>query len=273
MNHTVKTCFRITLLSALALLYAAQAFAVRPFLADDAETVKPLKGVVEIKGTYNTDEETSGRIKERSSNEFEVKAVTGLYKHIDLTVIASGVVEEREKEDSVLIDRKRDGWNDLIVESKYNFLEYEGFLFTAKPTFFIPIGTNTNSKRLSDGKWGFGGTLIASKTFAEKYTLIANASYLRHNYSTAEQKDERRSDIWNATFAAEAEVLHNLKVVADFSVATNQDRRFTSELLSYALVGFEYEVCRNFGVFTAGKFGLTKPSIDMAALYGISIKF
>jgi hypothetical protein len=270
MKQTLKTCFRIILLSSLALLYAAQAFAVRPFLADDAETVKPLSGVVEFRGLYNADEATPGGIKtETSSNELEMKAVTGLCKHIDLSIIASGVVNERVKEDGVLRDR-RDGWNDLIVESKYNFFEHDGFLLTVKPTILIPIGTFTRG--LSDGEWGAGGTLIASKTFAEKYTLIANASYLRHNYRDAVMKDELRPDIWSGVLAAEAEVMHGLKVNTDFSVSTNQEKA-TGDVVSYALAGAEYEFCRNFSAFAAGKFGLNRPSIDMAALYGVSIKF
>jgi len=216
MKQSLKTCCRVALLSTVAFLYAAQAFAVRPFLADDAETVKPLKGVVEFKGTYNSDEETTNGVKrEQSSNEFELKAVTGLYKNLDLSVIASGIVDERVKEDGVLRD-KRDAWNDLIVEMKYNFFEHDGYLVTIKPTFQIPIGTY--SKGASDERWGYDGTLIASKTFAEKYTLLANASYFRHDYRTDTQMGTLRLNIWSGVIAAEAEVMHGLKLVTDLSM-------------------------------------------------------
>lgn len=274
-NSTMKY-LRTTVLAALVTLAASQAFAARPFLADDAETSKPGKGLLEVKGAFIADKQgIDGITVERSANEFEGKLAVGVVNNLEAALIVGGVANERTTVASFFtITDNSDGFKDLAIELKYKAIDNNGLKVAIKPTIIVPTGTA--SKGFSDGRLGYGGTLIASKNIGH-LTLLANASYLYHDYRDIVMKDEKRAEIWSGAIGAEMEVCHNVKLVADASINNNTEKSNdivpNQEVQSYLLVGAEYEIGHHFALFGAGKFGLTKVSEDVTALYGFSVKF
>lgn len=159
----------------------------------------------------------------------------------------------------------------MTVELKYAFAELAGISFAVKPSIIMPTGKY--SAGLSEGRWQFGTTLIATKELEDgKYALHANQGYEHHDYRTEEVKKSTRSDLWSGSIAGEAEVAKGLIVVVDLDLATNTDKA-SNEFPVYILAGARYEINDHLDINFGFKLGLTKPEDDLAALYGIVLKF
>lgn len=267
---SLKTRNKILTLACFAMT-AVPAFAGPPLATDDTGTVDVGKVEVELNGAYTYDKERSGGFMTTSStSDAEMKITTGLYNDLGISLAIPYTFSERVKEDGQLINTT-DGFGDMTLEVKYAFAELAGVTFAVKPAVVIPTGKY--SAGLSEGRWQFGGTLIASKEFEDgKYALHANAGYEHHDYRTADQRASDRSSFWSGSIAGEAEVGKGLFAVADVGLSTTADRS-TSELTAYALVGARYELNDYLDLNAGIKFGLTRPEDDIAALYGVVLKF
>ena len=266
------TALRTTIIClSLALLTAGSAFAGPPLITDDTGTVEVGKVEIELNGSSPYDKEiTAGVTTKNNTLDTEMKVTTGLYKNLGISLAIPYTVSARVMEDGQLAS-KADGFGDMTLEIKYAFAELAGISFAVKPSILMPTGKY--SAGLSEGRWQFGTTLIATREFEDgKYALHANLGYERHDYRTREIRESTRSDIWSGSIAGEAEVAKGLIVVADFGLATNPDKG-SNDLPVYALTGVRYEISDFMDINAGVKFGLTKPEDDVTALYGIVLKF
>ena len=266
------TALRTTTIAlSIALLSAGSALAGPPLVTDDAGTVDVGKMEIELNGSYTHDKEkTAGVTAKNSSSDAEMKVTTGLYKNLGISLAVPYTVSQRTKEDGQLMS-KADGFGDMTLEIKYAFAELAGIIFAVKPTMIIPTGDYDDG--LSDDRWQFGGTLIATKEFSDgKYALHANLGYEHRSYRTDETTESNRSDFWSWSIAGETEIAQGLFAVADFGIATTADKS-VSEPFVYALTGARYEINDYLDVNAGIKFGLSRPEDDLTALYGMVLKF
>lgn len=253
------------------LAFALPAFAAPPLISDDAGTVDVGKVEIELNNSYARDSENENGVKIRGEVfDSELKVTTGLYKDLGISLAIPYVFSDRTRENGVLTD-DLDGFGDMTLEVKYRFIELAGINFTIKPTVLIPTGKY--SAGLSEGRWQFGGTLIATREFDDgKYALHANLGYEHRHYRTDEMKEDNRRDLWSGSLAAEIRMLKELIAVVDFGLATSKERS-TDELFAYALTGVRYEVNTYLDIDAGVKVGLTRPEDDLAILYGLVLKF
>lgn len=265
-----------TIALSLSMIIAGSALAGPPLATDDTGTVEVGKLEIELNGSYSDDSETAFGVTTRCNrSDAELKVATGLYNNLGISVALPYNINERIREDDRLIGRS-DGLGDMTIELKYTIAELAGISFATKPAVIKPaviIPTGKYSAGLSEGRWQFGGTLIATREFEEgRYALHANLGYRHHNYRTAELRESTRSDIWSGSLAGEMEVAKGLFAVADFGLATTADRS-TRQLSTCALTGVRYEINDHLNLNAGVKFGLTRPEDDLTVLYGIVLKY
>lgn len=266
------TVLRISFIAIyFTLLIAGSALAGPPLATDDAGTVAVGKLEIELNGSYSADSETAFGVTTRCNRSAaELKVATGLYKHLGISVALPYNINERVREDDRLVGRS-DGLGDMTLEIKYALAELAGISLAIKPAVIIPTGKY--SAGLSEGRWQFGGTLIATREFEDgRYALHANLGYQRHNYRTAELEESSRSDIWSGSIAGEMEMAKSLFVGADFGLATTTGKS-TRQLSACILTGARYEINNHLDINAGVKIGLTRPEDDLTALYGIVLKF
>jgi len=254
-----------------AMLTAASALAAPPLATDDAGTVEVGKAEIELNGSYIHDKEQAhGITAKRSVSETEIKLTTGLFKNTGISLALPYTISERIKEDGQLVG-SADGFGDMTLELKYTFAELSGVNLAIKPTLIIPTGKY--SAGLSEGRWQAGGTLIASREFADgAYALHANLGYEYHSYRTEDLRQTSRSNIWSGSIAGEAEVAKGLFAVADFGLATSADKT-TRQVSAYALTGVRYALNDQLDVNAGVKFGITRTEDDVTAVYGVTLKY
>lgn len=259
-NFFLSFCF--------ATLTATQALAGPPLATDDAGTVEVGKVEIELNGSYGFDKQAANGSTTRSNTvDGELKLTTGLYKDLGIALALPYTFKARSNTDGDVSNL--DGFGDMTLELKYRFAELAGIQFAIKPSMIMPTGSY--GKGLSEGRWQFGGTLIATKEFMDgAYALHANLGYEYHHYRA--DADLQRSNIWSGSIAGEAEVLKGLFAVADFGLAGNPDKG-SSELPVYALTGVRYQLNDRIDINAGIKFGLTRPETDLTALYGLVLKF
>ena len=255
----------------LLLLMVTTAYAGPPMITDDAGMVDVGKVEIELNSSYIHDKESINGISvRRDVFDGDTKLTTGLYKNLGISLTIPYTFSDRTKEDGTLTDRA-DGFGDLTAELKYAFAELAGITFAAKPSVTMPTGKNNAS--LSEGRWQFGGTLIASREFDDStYALHSNLGYIQHDYRTDEAKACNRSNVWFGSLAGEAKVFKGFTAVAELGLSTTQDST-TNELTSFAQVGARYEVNEHMDIDAGLKLGLTKPEDDLTVHYGIVLKF
>jgi len=261
----------ITIALSLSMMIAGSALAGPPLATDDAATVDVGKVEIELNGSYTEDRETAfGVTTKCRTADAEMKITTGLSKNLGISLALPYNINDRITQNDQLVG-KSDGFGDMTFELKYVFAELAGISFAIKPIVIIPTGKY--SAGLSEGRWQFGGNLIATKEFDDgKYALHANLGYEHHSYRTDEISAATRSNLWSGSIAGEMEVAKGLFAVADFGVATTADRS-TSQLSACVLSGARYEINNHLDINAGVKLGLTRPEDDLTALYGIVLKF
>ncbi len=264
----MKTLHATTLALCFALTTAGTALAGPPLATDDAGTVDVGKVEIELNSSYGYDKHTAdGSTTKTTTVDGEVKITTGLYKDLGISLAIPYLFNERSSVDGDVSNV--DGFGDMTLEVKYTFAELGGVALAIKPSVIMPTGKYSAS--LSEGRWQFGSTMIATKEFADgAYALHANLGYEYHHYR--EDDGSQHRNLWSGSIAGEAEVAKGLFAVADFGLATNPDKT-SNELPVYALTGLRYEINDHLDVDAGIKFGLTKPETDLTAVYGLVLKF
>jgi Putative MetA-pathway of phenol degradation len=258
-------------LGVCAMLLAPQAFASHPLITDDAGVVEVKHAEIELNGAYNYNKHNDGGVTSRyESNEAELKITTGIYKDLHAAITVPYTINAWSSDDNIMAGRAS-GFGDMTFELKYKMLELYGVDFTIKPYTFIPTGKR--SAGLSDGRWGFGGALIATKEFDEgKYAVHINAGYEHHNFHLVADRDANRLDLWSGSIAGEAEVFNGLKAMVNFGISTTAEKA-VKQPAAFALVGVSYQLIKNLEINSGIKFGLTRGEDDLSLLYGITLKF
>jgi len=256
----------------VAMMLAAGSVSAGPPLAtDDTGLVDPGHLEIEINGSYARDGERSAGVRTRTkATDAEIKLSTGIVERMGISLAMPYVFSERTYENGRLVDSV-DGLGDMLFEFKYVFYDNDALSFMLKPTLLIPTGKYRDG--LSEGRWQPGVTLVATKEFDDgKYALHANAGYEYHSWRTTAAKAENRNHLWMFSIAGEAEVAEKLTAVADFGVARAGDSS-TNTPAVYGLFGLRYEINNYLDINCGVKVGLTRPEDDVAALYGIVLKF
>lgn len=263
--RAIITCF------ASALLTNGSALAGPPLITDDAGTVEVGRTEVELNGSYTYNKINDfGVTTKCSSADSEVKITTGLYRGLGISLAVPYTINGRVKEGDQMVS-KTSGFGDMSIEMKYAFGKMADISFAVKPIVIIPTGSA--SEGLSEGRWQFGATLIATKEFADgRYALHANTGYERHRYNNREVEASTRSDLWSGSIAGEAEMVKGLFFVADFGLATTATKS-TSELSGCVMTGARYEVNDYLDIDAGIKVGLTESEDDFSILYGLVFKF
>jgi len=264
----MKALRSTTLALSFTLVTAGTALAGPPLATDDAGTVDVGKVEIELNSSYGYNKQTvDGSTTKTNTVDGEVKITTGLYKDLGISLAIPYLFNERNNVDGDVSNV--DGFGDMTLEVKYKFAELAGINLAIKPSVIVPTGKY--SAGLSEGRWQFGSTLIATKEFEDgTYALHANLGYEYHHYR--EDDGSQRRNLWSGSIAGEAEIAKGLFAVADFGLATNPDKT-TNELPVYALTGLRYEINDHLDIDAGIKFGLTKPETDVTALYGLVLKF
>jgi len=258
------TALRTTIVSlSFSLLTVASALAGAPLSTDDAGTIDAGAVEISIASSYTYDKEASVKT---TVTDAELSVGTGLYRNLSINVTIPYLINERVKEDGLLVG-EAEGLGDVTVEPKYAFAELAGVNLAIKPAVIIPTGKSD----LTENHWQYGVTLIATKEFEDgKYALHANLGYEHHTYNG--DVIGVRSDLWSGSVAGEMKFTKGMFAVADFGMATNQDEE-ADDLPAYALAGARYEINDHFEVNARVKLGLTKPEDDISVLYGLVMKF
>ncbi|MDK9719098.1 MAG: transporter [Trichlorobacter sp.] len=257
-----------TLALSLTIITTGSAFAGPPLATDDAGTVDVGKVEIELNSSYGYDKHTvDGSTTKTNTAGGEVKITTGLYKDLGISLAIPYLFNERSNVDGDVSNV--DGFGDMTMEVKYRFAELAGINLAIKPSVIVPTGKYSGG--LSEGRWQFGSTLIATKEFADgAYALHANLGYEYHHFR--EDDGSQRRNLWSGSIAGEAEVAKGLFAVADFGLGTNPDKT-SNDLPVYALTGLRYEINDHLDIDAGIKFGLTRPETDVTALYGLVLKF
>lgn len=238
---------------------------------DGAEPVEPNHVEVEINGSYMTDNSKRGSVTTRSrSTDGDISVTAGITKGLDIAFSLPYTFGSREKLNGELTSRT-DGFNDMTVDLKFQFLDLDGLKLAIKPGIILPTGKS--SEGLSDEKFGFAAALLATKEFhGGKSVLHANADYGRHNFKDDAVRDATRPDFFTFSIACEAEADESLKFAVEMGVASNSNKADNTPH-AYGTVGAKYVIVKALEGYAGIKAGLTSPEADLAALFGLVLKF
>ena len=255
---------RTTIVSlSFTLLTAASALAGAPLETDDAGTVDVGAFEIGISGSYMSDKEGTAKA---TSHDAELSLGTGIYKNLGISIALPYNMSTREKDSGVLVG-KDDGFGDMSVDIKYAFAEVSGVNLAIRPGVVLPTGKSS----MTEDHVQLTTALIATKEFNDgAYAMHANLGYEYHTYK--DSNDGMRRNLWSASLAGEAELAKGFIAVADFGLASNEDKT-SNDLPTYALAGARYEINDNLEVNAGVKLGLTKQEDDISVLYGLLLKF
>lgn len=238
---------------------------------DTAEPVAPQHVEIEFNGSYTADSSTDNGVKTKTrSTDGDISITAGVVKGVDIAVSLPYTFSSREKVAGQLT-ASTDGWNDMTVDLKLQVYENGAFKFAVKPGIILPTGSS--SAGLSDGKFGFSTALIASGEFYEgKLALHANADYGRHNFKDDAVRDTTKPEFFAFSLACEAETAEGTIIAAEAGFATNSDKADNTPH-AYSTVGVRRELSPLLEWYAGIRAGLTSPEADVAALFGIVLKF
>lgn len=256
-----------TITLSLVLLAAASALAGPPLITDDANTVDAGRIEIELNGSSTYDNETtSGVTTKNNTTAVEMKITTGLSTDLGISLAIPYTISGRTRENDQLT-AESGGFGDMTIELKYACAELARINIAVKSSIIMPTGDYSND--LSERRWQFGGTLIATKEFADgKYALHANFGYGREFYRNDEIRAANRSNLWSGSIAGEADVGKGVFLTADFGLSSAPDKS-THDPTAYALTGVRYHVNGNIALHSGVKLGLTRPDDDVTVLYGL----
>ncbi len=259
---------KILLVLSMSLMTAGPALAAHPLITDDTGTQGKGKFQLELNGELSWDKETLAGVETRE-NAGELAAVlsAGVVDDLDI-VIGFPWQWSRVKEDGA-VAASGNGPGDMSLEVKWRFFKREGFSLALKPGLTIPTGNE--DKGLGNGKASYGATLIATQEW-ERFFVHVNGAYTRNEFKLDVDKESNRSNIWHASIAGGAEVVKDLKVVANIGMETNGDRG-SNTWPAFVIGGVIYSVSENLDVDLGVKGGLNKPEPDLALLAGMAMRF
>lgn len=267
----MKIWFRIVSVFLVSVMLMAATAHAGLLATDGAGTVETTHVELELNGSYADDKENSGGITTKChSTDADITVTTGLADNFDVSLALPYTFNAGEKENDTLTNRA-EGFNDMTLQLKYLFLEYDGLKVSIKPGLILPTGKEKEG--LSDGRVGFTALLVATKEFSQgKYAVHLNAGYERHNYKDDAVDTTSRSEIFGFSLAGEAEVTEGFKLQTECGLSTNPDSSSNTPLV-FVTAGGTFEIANNLEGYAGVKFGLTSSEHDVTALFGFKLKF
>lgn len=256
----------IVKLCALIMFTAGTSYAAHPMITDDAGTLGKGTVQIELNGDVGSDKETNaGQATKYNSSQIATTAGIGVTDKIDVTF---GYTRPWGDGDVDGASFKDNGSSDFSLSMKWQVYEHEGFSGAVKPQigYSYALGVSENDYTMS-----YGLNLILTKEF-EPFAVHCNVGYTYNDYNLAVVRDASRNSIWNFSLAGTYEVIKDLKAVADFGAATDQDKT-VNDMLVYGLAGFIYSVNKNVDLSAGIKVGLTKPETDLTGTFGVTLRF
>lgn len=256
MKKCLKTIF---LVIASIFIFSTHVFAAHPLITDDAGTMGAGKAQVEFNFEYSSHKESG--IKE---NVTDLSAILtyGITDNVDFVLTLPYQFIKVKAEGETF---KENGVSDVSIELKWRFYEKKDTCSLAlKPVLTLPTGDD--DKGLGNGKATYGLYFIASKEI-DPLALHLNLGYIRN-----ENKFDDRKDLWHVSLASEAEIMKDLKLVANIGMERNADRESNTHP-AFILGGFIYTISEKLDIDFGVKAGLNKAEVDYALLAGLTYSF
>ncbi|HET7318964.1 MAG TPA: transporter [Nitrospirota bacterium] len=246
----------------IACALAGEAFAAHPLITDDSGTQGKGNVQLEFIGEYGIDKHDG--VREKSLQVPTVPFLT--YGLTDATDIVMGLpYNEVVTEDAAGKSAVR-GIGDASLELKTRFYEKDGLSFAVKPGITLPTGDE--NKGLGNGRVSYHAFLITTKE-VQPCAFHLNLGYIHNQYKFQADEDANRKDLWHVSLAAQAELVKNVKAVANIGMERNPDK--TSEAHpAFILGGLICSITENLDIDAGIKYGLNRPETDIAYLAGIT---
>lgn len=262
--------FKTALLTGAAMLFAGQLFASHPLITDDTGTQGRGKFQLELNGEHMNDRGMSHNgIWKADGGQAATSLSWGLSNKIDLT--ANMHWQSSHLEENGVVTNNENGLGDSSLELKWRFLENidNGLSFALKPGISLPTGND--QKGLGNGK--VSGDMVLISTYEGKLgALHGNVGYYHNAFRLDRDKLACRSDIWQASLAAELNMTTQLCLVADVGVKTNQNK--SSDTAPVFLIGgLIYSINDKLDLDVGVKDGLNKAETDSTVMAGMALKF
>ena len=242
----------------MVFLWSGTVFAAHPLITDDAGTQGKGKFQLEVNGEYS-------RNNEDGATENAAGAATLLsYGLADDRDVVLGVPYQHIRTNDSGTATVEGGVSDVSLELKWRFYQEDGLAFALKPGITLPTGDD--EKGMGAGKVAYSLFFIATREL-NPWAFSLNLGY-RRNENTADE----RVDIWHASLASEAEVVKNLKAVANIGIESSPDRT-SSAPPAFILGGVIYALSENVDVDFGVKSGLHTSEVDYAILAGTTLRF
>ncbi len=233
-------------------------FAAHPLITDDTGTQGRGKFQLEFSGEYGHDKENG------ITAEVTELSATLTYGITDSTDIAIGIPYQYIKTEDFGTIAKQSGLSDISLSMKWRFYEEDGLSLALKPGITLPTGDE--ERGLGAGKMTYGIFFITTKAI-EPWAFHLNLGYIRN-----ENNIDERKYIWHASVASEANIIEDLKVVANIGIERNPDRTSNTHP-AFILGGIIYSIMENLDFDIGIKGGLNKSETDYSVLAGITLKF
>ncbi len=249
----------------VTLLTAGTAFAAHPLITDDTGTQGKGKAQLEFAGEYGHDNEDGS-----TTNTLVFPTIPVLSYGISETVdFVLGVpFESRELKLTGGTTTER-GISDVSLQLKWRFYEKDGLSFAVKPGVTLPPGDEEQG--FGNGRTSYSAFFITTKDMAP-WAFHFNVGYIRNEYKLEADEDANRKEIWHVSLASQAEVVKDLKAVANIGMERNSDKR-SNIAPAFSLGGIIYSITESFDLDAGVKAGLNKPETDITYLAGVTKRF
>ncbi len=259
----VRYFIRLFAVLLVLLSTASSLWATHPLITDDSETQGTGKFQLELNGEWATDKQstTAGTVREKGAHVSAILSA-GVRENVDLVLTTP--YQWIEAQDTASGSARQEGFGDSTFEVKWRFLERSGWSFGIKPGIIVPTGDD--DKGLGAGKVGYSAYFI-SQWEREPWKLLMNFGYKRH-----ENNIDERQDLWNASLAAEYEIVQHLALAGNIGVETSADKG-TAATPAFLIVGLIYEMRKDLDLALGVKYGLNRSETDFSLLPGIAVRF
>jgi hypothetical protein len=243
--------------------FCGVAYGAHPLITDDAGTQGKGRFQVEANSEFSCDKEREGGITERERS-VELAAIVsyGVTENADVVLGLPYLWCKAREDHSISSDA--DGISDVSLELKWRFYEEELLSLALKPGITFPAGDD--EKGLGAGRLTYGLFFITTREI-EPCVFHLNLGYTRN-----ENTVDERGYLWHVSLAAEAEIMKELKIVANAGLQRSSDKT-RDTYPAFVLGGVIYSVSEKFDIDFGVKGGLNKPETDYSILAGIALRF
>lgn len=245
--------------------HVEKACAAHPLVTDDTGTQGKGSIQTEIVGEYGRDLEEGKSIKS-----FEIPMTPfisyGVSDRLDVVV---GLTYHSLTTDEGATKSTISGMTDASLELKARLYEKEGFSVAVKPGIRFPSGDE--AKGLGNGRASYAFTIITTLT-AGRLSYHMNLGYSRNEFKLQADTAVNRSDIWNASIAAEVAVSKDIRLIGNIGNERNPDKTSDTHP-AFVLGGIVYSLRDDLDIDFGIKRGISSPETDLSLLAGAAWRY